>query len=452
MPFENTSLIESQFLEVVHATNTPEMREARALDALYPARFARPRVGDLFAGRVRELPFGCDAHRGGYFFADEQPSTRDKILAACTPHLRRLVDGRSRLRVSSGWSGFVLDYGTLLQHGLQGLRVRVDARRNIAHAPRAAWEGMLAALDVLCGSARVLAEIAADAGLGGSAAALEAIVTHPPRTLFEALQLLLFFDAFLCFPTQHGRMDEYLGDLYAADLRAGRITPDEAERMLAEFLRMCTDGRGAPGRVTIGGRGRRNPSHADAFAALVVDVAERQLGYTVRLDARVHAEDSPTLRNRLRALAADGRAALHDDDALIPQIERDFDVTFNIAERCVPIGDAAYGLGPAGCHAPLVELDASGLSAEDAAPLVEAAADFHALACDVTGVEAPCLLQSMLLDGCIARGETVFTGGVRMLGGMLRVRGGEHVREQLRACARDQRERTWLHTYVCGWV
>jgi len=452
-PLSSTeSSVRSNFLAAVHASDAPEIREARALGALFPARFARPRSGDLFAGRVHALPFGLDAHAGGFFSDDDAfPATRDKVLAACPPQLRTAVAGTGPLRARAGWSGFVLDYDTLLRQGLQGLRVRISARRNIAHAPRSAWDGMLAALDVIDVGARALAKLAADAGLDRSAAALEAAATRPPRTLYEALQLLLLYGAFIGYPTQHGRMDEYLGDLHADDLRAGRLTQQEAERMLAEFFRLSTDGRGAPGRVTIGGRGRRNPQHADAFAALVADVAQRQLGYTTRLDARVHAGDSPALRERLLTLAAHDRAVLHDDEALLPEIEHDFGVALNVAERYVPIGDAAYGLGHAGYYAPLCELDVHGLSFDHAASLVDAAADFHALACDVTGGEAPCLLQSMLLDGCIARGETVFTGGVRLLGGMLIVRGALRDREALRRCALDQRERTWLHAYVCGW-
>ena len=452
MPFTQPSSIEANFLAAFAEPNTPEMREARTLDALFPARFTPPAPGDVFVGRVRDLNFGLDARRGGFFFSDETPSTHQKMLAACSPRLRESITGAGPLRAHAGWTGFALDYDTLLQQGLQGLRVRIDARRNIAHVPRAAWDGMLATLDVIQGSALALADSAAADGLERSAAALEAVVMHPPRSLYEALQLLLLYSAHAGFPEQHGRMDEYLGDLYADDLLAGRITPEDAERMLADFFRMCADSRGAPGRVTIGGRGRRNPSRADACATLIINVIERQLGFTARLDVRTHQGDAPAMRERLHTLAANDHAALHDDDALLPEIEHDFAVTLNVAERYVPIGDETYSLGHAGCHAPLCELDAAVLSTADFAPYVEAAAEYHALACDVAGIEAPCLVQSLLLDGCIARGETAFTGGVRFLGGALIAHNAAHLRDALRTCARDQRERTWLHAYVCGFA
>jgi hypothetical protein len=444
MMSEDDACIESAFLATLEHAPTPELREAHALGTLFPRIFAMPTPGDRFVGRVRSLPFGVDLRRGGYVFTAGHPTTHDRVLAACSPSLRRLVSGERGLRARTGWRGFVLDYDTLLKQGLPGLHVGVDARRTTAHAPRAAWDGMLAAIAVLQHSAEHLTHSATAVGLADAADALTAIAVHPPRTLFEALQLLLLFLAHTGFPEQLGRMDVYLGDVYADDLHAGRITPEEAERMLADFLRLCAEGRGAPSRVTVGGRGRRNPAHADAAAALIAAVADRQLGYTVALDVRRSADTK---------LTTSRCAVLHDDDTLIPLIAQDFGVAFNIAERYVPLGDATYSLGHAGCHASTCTLDLSAVPSDvTAQELVEAAADYHALACDVTGADAPCLLPSLLLDGCIARGETVFTGGMRFLGGALLVRGADaDARRTLRAIARDQSARTWLHAYVCGW-
>ncbi|MCX6017200.1 MAG: hypothetical protein NTZ50_01635 [Chloroflexi bacterium] len=455
--------IKATFTDALHAhpNDTPEAREARALAALFPACFLPPAADESFVGRVQQLEFGINPRRGGFFFADGTLSTHDKVLAACAPQLHELLTKSAVLHVRAGWTAVVLDYDTLLLQGLQGLRVRVDARRNIAHMPRAAWDGMLTALAVLQHSAEVLSKTAAAAGHTRSAEALAAVAVHPPHSLYEALQLLLLYAAHAGFPEQHGRMDVYLGDLYVDDVRTGRLTHTEAVALLTEFLHL----HGA-GRITVGGRGRRNPQHADAFAAVIIDALTTI--DDVHLDARLHEPtmteengiEAQAARARLRALSATNRATLHDDDALLPHIERDFDVALNIAERYVPVGDELYSLGHTGYYAPLCTLDARSLISNSdtfaAQALIEAAADYHALACDVTAVEAPCLLHSLLLDGCIARGETLFTGGLRFLGGAIVAYGvpasAAPLRTKLAAYARDQRERTWLHAYVCGFA
>ncbi len=61
---------------------------------------------------------------------------------------------------------------------------------------------------------------------------------HPARTFREAVQSFFFFFCMYCIGTAPGgRFDEYMGPYYEADVKAGRITYDEALE-LVECLRM----------------------------------------------------------------------------------------------------------------------------------------------------------------------------------------------------------------------
>lgn len=67
-----------------------------------------------------------------------------------------------------------------------------------------------------------------------------ALLERPAKHFHEGLQRILFFNQML-WQTRHslnglGRLDKILGDLYAADLRDGIITKDDAHAMILDFL------------------------------------------------------------------------------------------------------------------------------------------------------------------------------------------------------------------------
>ena len=225
---------------------SPEMREAHCLAAQFPACVLPLQPDDLFAGRVKDLAVGVNLRHHGYFCdaarltddsADDvaafwrDRTTAAKITAAMPDALRAAMAAGVARR--DGFTGAAPDYDTLLAQGIQSLKVRIDALRNISHAPRAAWDGMLQALRVLEKSIVTLADCARQDGHAQIAAALDAIVEHPPRTLHEAMQLLLLYAAHAGFPEQFGRLDVALGDVYVEDLRAGRLTRERATLRIA---------------------------------------------------------------------------------------------------------------------------------------------------------------------------------------------------------------------------
>ena len=88
----------------------------------------------------------------------------------------------------------------------------------------------------------------------------------------EALQLSwLYIMVSGCL--NYGRMDDYMGDFLAADLKAGRITEEKALAYLQSLWRILAARKTVfHGRVVIGGRGRHNEANADRFALLALSL------------------------------------------------------------------------------------------------------------------------------------------------------------------------------------
>ena len=101
------------------------------------------------------------------------------------------------------------------------------------------------------------------------------IAHHPPRTFQEAIQLMWFIDcgihtADCCHLIGPGRIDRRLYPWYEADIKAGRLTREEALNMIALlylFLNNLT-GRGLAYAVMVGGNGQYNELSYLALEAL----------------------------------------------------------------------------------------------------------------------------------------------------------------------------------------
>ncbi|NLN06973.1 MAG: hypothetical protein GX167_05070, partial [Firmicutes bacterium] len=66
------------------------------------------------------------------------------------------------------------------------------------------------------------------------------VMEKPCRTFHDALQALFMYQTCLCLDANmhgisFGRVDQYLGDFYEADLAAGRITPEYAQELVDLF-------------------------------------------------------------------------------------------------------------------------------------------------------------------------------------------------------------------------
>ncbi|MEN6302084.1 MAG: pyruvate formate lyase family protein [Armatimonadia bacterium] len=119
------------------------------------------------------------------------------------------------------------DWRSLLKHGFTGLRDRAAGRSGEFYQ----------AVAMVYDGAIILAKRLAEAQ---GNAALAAVAERPPQTFHEALQLgylyheLQEMEGGYCVRSM-GRFDQLYGDFYVADLKAGRLTRDQAKELLKYF-------------------------------------------------------------------------------------------------------------------------------------------------------------------------------------------------------------------------
>ncbi len=164
----------------------------------------------------------------------------------------RVSDGKYRAAVKNkafeglhDFSHTAPDLRNLLQLGLTGLLARLEeglARPMITAAQRAYFEAGAKVYRAAIDYVRRMADKAAAHGRTEMADGLRALSERPPRTFFEALQLILVYYDFQqfvdCTPLRSlGRLDTLLYPYYRDDLAAGRLVEETAETMFRDFLR-----------------------------------------------------------------------------------------------------------------------------------------------------------------------------------------------------------------------
>ncbi len=142
---------------------------------------------------------------------------------------------------------FAPDYRTLVQKGVPGMladiKASLEAHRGTEEEAFA--EDMLIAFE---GFRRMIENYAAKAEslvgaegydpdrLGFIASNCRALVLHAPETFAQGLQLVWFAHTAFLWENRYamalGRIDQYLRELFDADIRAGRLTEDRAQELL----------------------------------------------------------------------------------------------------------------------------------------------------------------------------------------------------------------------------
>ena len=134
-------------------------------------------------------------------------------------------------------AGTNLDFEKLMTLGFDGLDREIDAaaEKNGASSFYTALKMWIESLRGACARYREQALAFSETAQSETARrrfaaladALLAIQHNPPKTFLEGVQLMWIY-AVSSDLMNYGRMDDYLGGLYAADVDAGRITQDEA--------------------------------------------------------------------------------------------------------------------------------------------------------------------------------------------------------------------------------
>jgi pyruvate-formate lyase len=389
---------ESRFTSVhqQHRHSHPAIREAKCLEAEYPAYLADIRPGDLFAGRADQgrvgfsidewgpTAFGyycqfelieADLAGGEYTDAEKadilrimeywrEEDTSMKVRKAYPEHLASWLP-------SDGWmhesgvafplyrlTGGTPDFHRLMRLGIPGLYDEIESRRRQltpGSEQEPFFEGMKLALDTLVGvcrhyeeQARRMAALSRNTAdsleLRRIADALLAITLARPERLREGMQLFWLF-TLVSDIRNYGRMDVYFGDLLAQDIREGILDEAEALRLTCGLWQLMADRRTiVHNRVIVGGRGRPNVENADRFALLAMEASRTVLEIEPQLSLRIHDGINPELIEKAIQVIGEGRTfpILYNDEVNVPSVKAAFGFTDGEAEQYVPYGCGEY--------------------------------------------------------------------------------------------------------------
>ena len=293
-------------------------REAACLAAQYPAVLLPIGEEDLFAGRVEYGIVGFAPKNGegfGYYCQDNRmrefvrgegrKELRDRTACLLSFWENRCSRARTRAAFPEDMAralpednldapgaafplyrmaGWVPDYRELMRLGIPGLKEKIRKRAKDAQGEqeKELFDAMSQTLDLVSVCAKHYAAqidhiLAEDekapseerrAQLLVMRNSLAVIPERPPRTMHEALQLAWLY-SLLAVTMDYGRMDDYIGPFYTADLEEGRIMQEQALGLLCSLWTLIADtSETVHGRIVIGGRGRADEAAADRFALI----------------------------------------------------------------------------------------------------------------------------------------------------------------------------------------
>ncbi|MBN2451165.1 MAG: hypothetical protein JXR77_12295 [Lentisphaeria bacterium] len=225
----------------------------------------------------------------------------------------------------AGFDHAVPDYPTLLRLGISGLLAHAEAAHAARTDPaeRAFLEAVGVCLRALAAFARRYSLRAAEGSNPDAAACLAALVSGPPRTFRQALQLLwLVHIAFVSEGRCHmalGRIDQVLLPFFRRDLRQDRLTREDALDLLChlwahieelgEVTNLCVGG------LTPGGRDATND-----LTYLCIEATRRVQSPHTNLSARFHDRSPAALHRACFECIRTGVGfpALFNDEVLVP--------------------------------------------------------------------------------------------------------------------------------------
>jgi len=406
----------------------------------------------------------------------KENATQVKVRQAYPPALEALLPS-DKWTEDSGvafplyrMAGSVLDYGRLLELGIGGLQTLIRSYKSEVTNDLEGhfYEGALRSLEVLQASILYYIAKTEDPGIRKI---LEAILEDPPATFRQAIQLFWLY-ALHAGTWNYGRMDVYLGPFLEKDLANNELPEEEAfELVLSLWRLMEAYSNQYNNRVIIGGKGRPDEKAADRFALLAIEATRRLRLNQPQLSLRFHEKQDPALWDK--AITAIGEGCtfpmLYNDDVNIPAVARAFSVDPSMASEYTPFGCGEYVLGPYGAGSPngvinllkaleialhegrdpvtgervlntippLSRLDSFealwGAYKEVVETYIQALARQEKIEYEVASREASFLFISILTNDCLEKGQSVYGGGARYLGGTVETYGNTNAADSLHA-------------------
>ena len=455
------------------------IREAHCFGTQYPALLQEIRETDMYAGRATDKRIvyvgsvwwfavpafspqnWVEGKQGGYCFDfsapfnlaqnDEEKTVLEELAEFWkTESTMAKIYAKTDVRDGVGFL-FANNLDKLVQGGLPGLVAEVTAM------PESDFRtGLLMVLNTVKDVCRHFQKQAEEKGRADIAANLNAIIDHAPKTLVQALQLILIYE--LLSHEKHyelNRLDVALGDIYVNELDSGAITEEEAIQQILAFYQLIHEyGERTVCRLILGGKHRRNEANADRFtiAALKAEQLHKQVIPQVSL--RIHEGTNPDILSlAYETISIAGTfPTLYNDEAVIDGVAGAFDVSLEEAKKYYPLGCGEFILAhnsPAilcvGWDVPRMvdvgmresraatydELYQAVLKEVDRQAMV--LAHYHKLLIDTNGADCSFLMGSLLMENCIESGKPIMSGGARYNGACIMGHGFSNAGDALTA-------------------
>ena len=492
-------------------------RELECLKVLYPSLFRNIEEQDLVLGRVDALPvgFGSVTSIGGvghYCIFSKLKAFRGKLIDESMikrvdemekywdkndtrtiyfndvlkdDTMGKFVDVKYPAIATARLSGMYLNYNLLVENGIPGLKEiltkKLEESKDIKKDQ--VYSSFLGCLDLLTETIDLHIEFANEAKLKADdkrtkelndlITAMENIKVRKPATLLEGIQLTWFF-SLLAAVVNFGRMDDYLGELLAGDLKAGRLTEREATDYIKSLFKLIEFRKTTVnGRVIVGGKGRKNPKTADVFCKLAIQAVRENKDTEPQFTLRIYDGMDQEVYNAALDAIGEGLTypILYNDDVNVPAVMNAMQVEEKIAEQYVPFGCGEFVISGKGVGTPNTclnllkilnisltggidpwdNLNKSGgvnLKAPDEIKnfdevigqykklldyYIDITSKAQARSYEVMNDLCGFIFTSLLTDDCIGRGRVLLDGGVEFLGGTNEMYGNSNASDSLTA-------------------
>jgi pyruvate-formate lyase len=235
-------------------------------------------------------------------------------------------------------SNICADWSLLLEQGLLGRRQVALANRERIGGDLQAVEfidSAIETIDAVLGLAARYARAARQAGRKEIADILEHVPAYHARTFHEALQSLRLCQAVVWLSGHYhvglGRFDQYMWPFLSADLKAGRLTVEAAEELLAEFfISLNKDSDLYPGvqqgdngqSLTLGGVTPTGESAVNELTRMVLRVSRDVAMIDPKINLRISAQTDLELLSLATELTRVGLGfpQYSNDEVVIPAL------------------------------------------------------------------------------------------------------------------------------------
>lgn len=401
-------------------------------------------------------------------------TTNEKIFAKYTAEQRQLLShGDFNTESGTAWplyrmSGAQMNPEKLLTKGILGLIADIEKKRSLHPDFYDSIKDALLLLQSLClqyeeelkDECKKCRDTERSYALSQMAENMHHIAFHKPDTFWQAAQLCYLF-YLLSGTYNYGRMDEYLGSYYTHDIDNGIITEPFALTLLISLWELIIERNNKfDGRIILGGKDRKNLLDADRFALAAMEASRQTKDVLPQLTLRCYEGMNKAVYEKALAVIGEGTTypMLYNDEVNIPAVSNAFNLPKERACEYVPFGCGEYVIynksfgTPSGAINFLHGLNTM-IYKEEHNYLTECS-DFESFYTsymqkmqhiiellalqerqeyDVCAEDAPYLYFSILFDDCLERGEAVFEGGVRFLGGTLEGYGNTNTSDSLTA-------------------